>query len=360
MPRTLFAAVFGALLLWAAVRTSALPVETPSSSGGLTALAAAWLQALTPELRGKATFAMDDAERKDWSNLPAGAYARKGVSLDEMDDRARKAANDLLRASLSSQGYHKAAAVMHREDILIQSAPAANRERALRNFGTGKYYFNVFGEPVAGKPWGFQLDGHHLALNFTMVNGQLIGTPALWGAQPDEIEKGSEAGWRVFAAERAKGLALIEALSGAQRAKAILSDKLPASIFTGPQRDKALQKIEGLPAAQLNPAQQAMLWSLIDEYVNNQSAAGALAHRRKIEKDGFGKVHFAWMGARDNSRSFYYRVHGPSILIEYDNTGAGREERDSNHIHSVYRDPSNDYGEDLLKKHYQAAAHGRN
>jgi hypothetical protein len=226
-------------------------------------------------------------------------------------------------------------------------------------FGTGRYYVNVFGEPGAGKPWGWQFDGHHLALNFTILNGEVIGTPALWGAQPDEIQTGTEAGWRVFTAERAKGFALIQALNPQQRAKAILSEKLPQGIFTGPQRDKALQTIEGLPASAMTKDQQSLLWSLIDEYVGNQASAAAQAHRRKIERDGFAKVHFAWMGPVDTKRSVYFRVHGPSLLIEYDNTGAGREERDSNHIHSVYRDPSNDYGEDLLKKHYQAFPHGQ-
>jgi hypothetical protein len=195
--------------------------------------------------------------------------------------------------------------------------------------------------------------------DFTILNGEVIGTPALWGAQPDEIQSGTEAGWRVFIAERAKGFALIQALNPQQRGKAILSEKLPQGIFTGPRRDKALQTIDGLPASAMTKEQQTLLWSLIDEYVNNQAPAAAQAHRRKIERDGFAKVHFAWMGPVDTKRSIYFRVHGPSLLIEYDNTGAGREERDSNHIHSVYRDPSNDYGEDLLKKHYQAFPHGQ-
>lgn len=118
-----------------------------------------------------------------------------------------------------------------------------------------------------------------------------------------------------------------------------------------------MQKIEGLPASALNPAQKALLWSLIGEYVDNQAEPVAAANKRKIERDGFAKVHFAWMGPVDRARSFYFRVHGPSILIEYDNTGNARLDRDSNHIHSMFRDPSNDYGEDLLRKHYETAAH---
>jgi hypothetical protein len=187
----------------------------------------------------------------------------------------------------------------------------------------------------------------------------MTGAPALWGAQPDEIETGDEAGWRVFAAERDKGYAMVHSLTAQQRTKAILSETLPPGLFTGPQRDKGLQTPQGLPASAMTAAQQALLWSLIDEYVNNQSEPVARAHHRKIEREGIGKVHFAWMGSTDPARSAYFRVHGPSILIEYDNTGAGREQRDTNHIHSMFRDPSNDYGEDLLKKHYQAVPHSQ-
>jgi hypothetical protein len=319
----------------------------------MTAAARRFLEALPGNLRAKVQFAFDDEERKDWSNLPAGAYARKGLPLEEMDDGARRAAHELLRASLSSRGYLKAAGIVHREAVLIASAPADRVERARQTFGTGKYYFGVFGKPGVDPRWGWQFDGHHLALNFTVVGDQVTGAPALWGAQPDEIERGPEAGWRVLAAERAKGLAMVRSLDEKQRKTAVLSEKLPEGIFTGPKRDKALQKVEGLAASAMTAGQRELLWGLIDEYVGNQAEGVARAHRRKIEREGIGKVHFAWMGAVDEKRSFYFRVHGPSILIEYDNTGAGRESGDSNHIHSMFRDPSNDYGEDLLRRHYE-------
>jgi len=330
-----------------------------SESGGMTSAARRFLDALPAEARAKAQFAFEDEERKDWSNLPA-SYARKGLPLEAMDDRARKAAQELLRASLSSQGYLKAAGVVHREAVLIASARPDAAARAQQMFGTGKYYLGVFGNPGVDKRWGWQFDGHHLALNFTAVGDQVTGAPALWGAQPDEILSGTEAGWRVLAAERAKGLALMAALDAKQRAKAVLSEKRPEGIFTGPKRDKALQKIEGLAAAGLSASQRALLWSLIDEYVGNQTEAVAAAHRKKIERDGFAKVHFSWMGPVDGAKSFYFRVHGPSILIEYDNTGEPKDGSDSNHIHSMFRDPSNDYGEDLLKRHYEAVPHGKN
>ena len=345
-----YSSLLALLLSGAAVRTRA---AEPATDGGTTSIVLGFLDAFKPEVRKNLMFDFDDAERKDWSNLPTRNYPRKGVPLSEMDNRARLLAHELMRASLSSQGYLKAAAVVHRDEVLLRNGGSS------ATFGTGRYYFGVFGNPAADKRWGWQFDGHHIALNFTIVDGVMTGTPALWGAQPDQIEAGDEAGWRVFAAERAKGYALVNALTSEQRATAILSEKLPAGLFAGPQRDKALQKMEGLNASAMTPAQQAMLWSLIDEYVNNQTEIVARAHRQKIERDGLAKLHFAWMGSTDPARSSYFRVHGPSILIEYDNTGAGREERDTNHIHSMFRDPSNDYGEDLLKKHYQNVPHGK-
>jgi hypothetical protein len=350
MRRLLLSSFFAILLASAAICTSAAGAES-SQSGDITSIVLRFLDTFKPEDREKALFDFDDAERKDWSNLPTRNYPRKGVPLAEMSNPGRLAAHELMRASLSSQGYLKAAAVFHREQILLNNGGDS------ANFGTGKYYFGVFGNPAADKRWGWQLDGHHLALNFTIVDGVMTGAPALWGAQPDQIERGDEAGWRVFAAERDKGYALVHSLTQQQRSTAILGEALPPGLFTGPKRDKALQTPVGLPASELNATQRGLLWTLIDEYVNNQIETVARAHREKIEKEGIEKVHFAWMGSTDPARSCYFRVHGPSILIEYDNTGQGREERDTNHIHSMFRDPSNDYGEDLLKKHYQTQPH---
>ncbi len=352
MQRLILSSLFALLLAGAAVSTRAVGAEA-NLGDGVTAIVLRFLESFKPEDRQKVLFDFDDPERMDWSNLPTRNYPRKGVSLAEMSNPGRLAAHELMRASLSSQGYLKAAAVFHREQILL------NTRGTSAQFGPGKYYFGVFGDPAADKRWGWQLDGHHLALNFTIVDGVMTGAPALWGAQPDLIEFGDEGGWRVFAAERDKGFALVHALTEQQRAVAVLSEQLPAGLFAGPKRDKALQTPEGLPASEMTADQHALLWTLIDEYVNNQIETVARAHRRKIEQDGLEKIRFAWMGSTDPTRSCYYRVHGPSILIEYDNTGQDREERDTNHIHSMFRDPSNDYGEDLLKEHYQTAAHNR-
>jgi hypothetical protein len=179
-------------------------------------------------------------------------------------------------------------------------------------------------------------------------------TPVLFGASPDIVPRGPYAGWHVLAQEREKGFAVLDSLTTAQRQRAVLAEKVPPDIFAGPQRDKALEKFEGLPASDLDARQRALLWSLIEEYLGNQLPEVARAHRAKIEADGAGKLHFAWMGPASREQSFYYRVHGPSLLIEYDNTGRpGPPFAHTNHVHIVYRDPTNDYGEDLLAKHHR-------
>lgn len=235
MRRTGLVAVFIGLLMLAA----------QGEESGITGAARRFLDVLPAEAKAKVQFAFDDAERKDWSNLPAGGYPRKGLSFEDMDDRARRAAHELMRSSLSSQGYLKAAAIVRREGVILQNLPADADARRRNNFGMGKYFFGVFGQPGTDKRWGWQFDGHHLALNFTVVGEQVTGAPALWGAEPDEILTGNEAGWRVLAAERSKGFAMIESLTAQQRAKAILSEKLPAGIFTGRSAIRSCRRLKG-------------------------------------------------------------------------------------------------------------------
>jgi hypothetical protein len=192
--------------------------------------------------------------------------------------------------------------------------------------------------------------------------------PAFLGASPDLIKTGPEAGFRALGYERAKGFALVQALNESQRNKAVLRTEIPEDIFTLPPRDKVLQQFEGLPASLMTPHQRALLWSLMEEYIDNQAEEAARRHRDKIAKHGISKVYFAWMGPTDDiGKSVYYRVHGPAILIEYDNTRTPASMKraaeanilalDSNHIHAVIRDPSDDYGEDLLREHYRKAKH---
>jgi hypothetical protein len=197
---------------------------------------------------------------------------------------------------------------------------------------------------------------HHLAVNFTVVDGKVGFTPLFVGAEPQVVKEGTFAGWRVLDHEIVRAFALVRSLDAGQRRMAVLADTVAEDQFTGKGRKDSLATMAGIPASRLGADQQRMLWGLVREFVGSAADEAADAQMRKIERDGLAKLHFAWWGPTDDpSRRFMYRIHGPSILIEY-----VREERNgapTNHVHAIVRDPSNDYGEDWLAKHYREQPH---
>jgi hypothetical protein len=328
----------------------------PASAVRLLTTASAFLSSLSPEQRQKAVFPLDDPERKDWSNLPHTLHPRKGVSLGELSPQQRVKAHHLIQAGLSSQGYLKASGIMQLDEILLHLAGQANSQQPM--FGLHLYWISFLGEPSAKDLWGWQLDGHHLALNFAIVDQHVGMTPTFMGSDPHEVRDGPHAGWRVLGAEDDKGLFLMKSLSAEQQRQALLSAAAPSDIITGPGRDKALQRFEGLTFNALNPAQQALLIELVEEYVLNYRPDLAQSHLDRIRAAGWDNVYFGWAGPTDTSAPYYYRVHGPTLLIEFDNNyPPGRRDGPVNHIHSVFRDPQNDYGEDFLKQHYERSHH---
>jgi len=256
------------------------------------------------------------------------------------------------QAGLSSQGYLKASGIMQLDEILLHLSGQTNSSQPM--FGLRYYWLSFLGEPSPDKPWGWQLDGHHLALNFVVADKTVAMTPTFMGSDPHEVRDGLHAGWRVLGAEDDKGLSLMSSLSPEQQKKATLSADAPADVITGPGRDKVLQKFEGLVFSDLNAVQKALLVALVEEYVHNYRHD--LAHQQldHISRSGWEKVYFGWAGPIGPSAPYYYRIHGPTVLIEFDNNHSpGRRDGPVNHVHSVFRDPQNDYGEDLLKKHYE-------
>ena len=326
----------------------------------MTEAAKDFLSTLDREGAGKAAFEFENTEeRKDWSNLPARVHPRNGLSFGEMTEAQRSAAHRLFETGLSTQGYAKAFGVMRLDDVWSEIVEQ-RRPGGGAMFGSGKYWVALFGDPDTGGVWGWQFDGHHMAVNVTSVKGEVNVMPMFFGAEPDVVPSGAYAGWRIFGAERYKALALARSLTKKQRKTAVLSEEIPAAIFTGPGQGEALTKFEGIEAAALSESQRKLLWALIDEYIGNEPVEAAQAHRERIVQDGNDALHFAWMGPMEDDSNLYYRVHGPSIIIEYDNTFVGpRTGGYSNHIHTVLREPSNDFGEDLLRRHYRESEHHR-
>ncbi len=227
-------------------------------------------------------------------------------------------------------------------------------------YGEGLYHFTIMGEPSEFEPWGWQLDGHHLVVNYFVLGDQVVMTPTFMGSEPVVAESGKYAGTRVFEREETKGLALGRSLTADQREQAVISDTLPRGIFTAAFRDNFEMRYEGIRADKLDAAQTAMLLDLIAEYVGNMAEEHAAIKMMEV-REHLDRTYFAWAGATSDDAVFYYRVHSPVLLIEFDHQGGialDTEGPTRNHIHTVVRTPNgNDYGKDLLRQHYERHSH---
>jgi hypothetical protein len=315
-----------------------------SPTAGIAEAASAFLAALDDDARARASFAFDSEERFNWHFVPK---PRAGIPLKAMSARQRGAAMNLLRVGLSEKGYAKAEAIRGLEVILarIEQDPL-RRDPDL-------YYVSIFGEPAAEGTWGWRFEGHHISLNWTFVRGRSIApTPQFFGSNPDAARSGPPPHARVLAAEQDLARALLESLSEAQRAQAVVSAAAPPDIFSGHQRKAAMLEERGVAFSDLTAEQRGLLLAIIEEYAGAQPKAVAEARLARIRVAGLDRIRFAWMGGRERGEPHYYRVQGPSFLIEYDNT-----QNDANHVHAVWRDFDGDFGVDLLEEHYRNSAH---
>jgi hypothetical protein len=322
------------------------PAQRGNTANGTSIAEAArvFLATLDDDQRARATRALDHDDRFEWFFTPV---ARSGLPLKEMTTDQRAAALGLLQAASSSQGYLKATGVMHLEGILAVLEGRPDRR------DPENYHFWVFGTPSPDRPWGWRFEGHHVSLNYTSADGIMVSTPSFIGANPARVPSGPFAGWRLLAAEEDLARALVRSLDDGQRARAIISETAPHDIITGNDRHASLERMDGLPASAMTADQRALLLRLLAEYVDNADPAIAGPRMARIQEEGIDRLHFAWAGSLYVGGPHYYRIHGPTVLIEYDNT-----QNDANHIHSVWRDLENDFGEDLLRRHYDRATAG--
>jgi len=321
--------------------------------------AEAFLAALTPEQRARTSFPVDDPEWRRWMNQHF--YVRQGMSFAEMAGPQRAAALGLLQASLSAKGLKLSRDIMRLNHTLGE----LNRDD-FDQYGEWLYHVTVMGEPSASEPWGWQLDGHHLIVNYFVLGDQVAMTPAFWGSEPVAATAGKYAGTRVLESERDKGLALARVLSTEQRAKALLSGEKTGNDNLGEAfKDNAVVAYAGVRAAELTAAQKRQLVELIGEYVGNLRDAHALVQMKDVERN-LDETYFAWKGGTGAQDVFYYRVHSPVILIEFDHQRPANLRHlakhpglpSLDHIHTVVRTPNgNDYGKDLLRQHLEAHGH---
>jgi hypothetical protein len=332
------------------------------SAGRMREAASAFLASLDPAARRAVLFPLDAEQRTAWSNLPVALVARVGINVGALGIESRRRLHDLLRASTSSQGYHKIAAIMRHDDILraaeldyLQHNPPRPRagRNAIESMGSGNYWIALFGEPRREQPWAWLITGHHLGATFTCAGGRVGAAPLFLGAQPLEDPVGPYAGFVVLSHEGMRGLDLVGSLHPEQAKVAVVSrEPFFSDVLTGVGRRNSLARYEGLPAGDLDPPQKKLLLALLDEYVRNADPDAAERYLKAIEQAGIEQLHFSWRGPTDDFRSpFYYRIHGPRLIIEF-------AVQEPNHVHTIMRDPQNDYGEDWLGRHYEEHAFG--
>lgn len=311
-----------------------------------TTAAAAFLASLTPELREKANLKFEDPNRFDWHYVPRPGQ-RKGLPLKDMTQAQRQAAQKLLSTALSAKGMKQTSQIMNDLELVLRGdGPKPNMGR-----DPEMYYFTVFGTPGDKTAWGWRVEGHHLSQNFTVANGTFASwTPDFYGANPAEVMEGTRKGLRVLAAEEDKASVLLRALDAQQKQVAVLQDKVPNDMITTNARRVNPLAPDGLPSAKMTASQQKLLRELVSEYTSRMVDDIAAERMRRINAAGFDKVAFAWIGADALHEPHYYRVQGPTFLIEFDNV-----QNSGNHIHSVWRDFNGDFGDDVLKSHYQSA-----
>jgi hypothetical protein len=321
--------------------------ESVRRANAMTQSANAFLASLNADQKAKASFKFEDDERLNWHFIPR---VRKGLPLKEMTEPQRALAHALLKSGIGAKGYQKVMTISSLENVLrdIEKGSGAVRDPEL-------YFISIFGEPSAKGRWGWRLEGHHVAFNFTVVGGSMVATtPAFLGANPAEVREGPQKGLRVLAAEEDLGRALVQALTEPQRAIAIIDKTAPKDIVSFNSQKADPLSPSGVAYRVLNDKQKKMLEALIDEYLARMPDDVASERRQKLKKAGLDGVYFAWAGGTELRQPHYYRVQGATFLIEYDNT-----QNDANHIHSVWRDFDGDFGRDLLREHYEATPHTR-
>ena len=317
-----------------------------------------FIATLTDAQKQDTLYPIDNIEWRRWANM--SIYKRHGVSFDDMNEAQKTAAWDLLDSALSSKGVTLARDIMHLNETLGELT-----NNNFVEFGEGKYWLTMMGTPSASEPWGWQLDGHHLIINFFVQGDQIVMTPAFWGSEPAVATGGKYAGTRIMDDEQTKGLALINALDAQQQKAAILfTSKTGNNIMTEAWSDNVVIDYAGAAVSGFNAGQKALLMDVIGLYIGNMEAP--LAEDKMKEITAYlDQTHFAWIGETKEDSVFYYRIQSPVLVIEFDHQAPvglthmyprGVPYRE--HVHSMVRTPNgNDYGKDLLRQHYISHPH---
>jgi hypothetical protein len=340
----LLAALLATACSLALVTASAKEAPTAGVGAAMTEAAQAFLTSLDAEQLKKASMKFDDPARLDWHNIPKPQ--RKGLQVRDMNAQQRTLCHNLLRAALSPAGYDKAVKIMSLENNLREG------EKNLPNGqlrDPERYFLTIFGKPETAGAWGWSFEGHHLSLNFVVRDGEVIGeTPSFWGANPATlhifVSGGPEQGTRTLADEEQLAFDLVGELTDEQRARATIAAKAPAEYRAAGAPQPPHTAPEGLPVAEMTEPEKKTLRSLLETYASHLAPQLAAAQLADVDAKGFDRIFFAWAGATKPGVGHYYRIQGPSFVLELVNIQADPAGNPANHIHSVWRSLAGDFG----------------
>jgi len=329
------------LTVWLA---SGVAQVVPSPSEQMTAAASRFLGSLTGAQRSRISITFDAAERLNWHYVPRD---RAGLPIKQLSDEQRRHGDALLRAGLSDSGFARVENIRSLDQVLFDETRNPIRRPDL-------YFYSIFGQPGPGS-WGWRLEGHHISLNFTLRDSRVVSAfPLFLGANPAQVRAGARAGLRSLPEEEDLGRQLLLSLGTEQRARALIAAAAPSDIVSGTARRAEIGPPVGISWPDLGTQTSARLWELIELYARRLRPELADAQLTRIRRSGVEKIHFAWAGSSQSGQPHYYRIQGPTFLIEYDNT-----QNNANHIHTVWRDLEHDFGLDPLAAHYASSPHHR-
>jgi hypothetical protein len=321
-------AVMGALF-------AAQQAKAPPAGQAMIAAANAFRKALTPEQLSQASFPFDDPERLNWHFIPR---ERKGLPLKQLEGEALKTAKAFIHSGLSEAGYDQALNIMSLEEVLYL-LEGGDREYRRERRDPGKYYLSIFGEPSEKGLWGWRLEGHHISLNFTLQDGEVVSsTPEFFGANPGTIDAGLGRQIRVLGPEEDIARQILKLCTPEQLKMAWISKTAPDEV-PGPGAPQAeVGPAVGLPYSRMSDDQKKLLEDLLSEYLRNMPPSIEQDRRRELQEAGLAQIHFAWWGESELHQRHHYRVQGPTFVIEYNNT-----QNNANHVHSMWRSLKGDF-----------------
>ena len=335
------AAAFGT---GASVSSSAVWAMAPAVPTEMANAASAWLKLLDDRQRARSQFEWSDPSRHDWHYVPR---SRPGLTLGEMNPAQTAAFWDLLGTLLSARGMEQVRSQLMLEGIL------GEMERRPQFRDPGNYALVIFGRPGGEAPWSWRAEGHHLSLNTVVAPGHGVAvTPNFFGANPARVPQNHHHhhGFRLLGTEEDAAFGLIRSIEGETRNAMLIGDRSLGDIVAGPGREDMLKQYEGAPLSRLNEAQRAGVMHILQLYADTLRSEVSAAAMARIRDAGIDSLHFAWAGSLQPGSPHYFRIHGPSALLEYDNT-----QNSANHAHSLWIDPQGLFGRDLLKAHYRDA-----